>query len=164
MLFNFDEKLSGQFMGLSDIQQIIHVGRLGDRGKRDVMVTDIEAKTLRLKEILGVKEQLEVDMAPAGVVNFIYSNLNNFSEELRNDIVTFVSHKAAMVAKLEEMLRVFKDSNIEFIEHQKDKNREAAKNRAFDCILNTKMLSNKVMSGVVKTAYQGQDPPGGAGG
>ena len=56
-------------------------------------------------------------MAPAGVVNFIYQNLNNFSEELRTDIVTFVSHKAAMVAKLEEMLRVFKDSNVEFIEH-----------------------------------------------
>ncbi len=99
-------------------------------------------------------------MAPAGVVNFIYSNLNNFSEELRNDIVTFVSHKAAMVARLEEMLRVFKDSNIEFIEHTKDKTREAAKNRAFDCILNTKMLSNKVMSGIVREAYGGQDPGG----
>lgn len=60
-----------------------------------------------------------------------------------------------MVAKLEEMLRVFKDSNVEFIEHEKDKNREAAKNRAFDCILNSKMLSNKVMAGVVKQAYGG---------
>ena len=100
-------------------------------------------------------------MAPAGVVNFIYKNLNNFSEELRSEIVTFVSHKAAMVAKLEEMLRVFKDSNVEFIEHQKDKNREAAKNRAFDCILNTKMLSNKVMAGVVKQAYGDQDGAGG---
>ena len=66
-----------------------------------------------------------------------------------------------MVAKLEEMLRVFKDSNVEFIEHQKDKNREAAKNRAFDCILNTKMLSNKVMAGIVKQAYGGQDGAGG---
>ena len=75
--------------------------------------------------------------------------------------MTFVSHKAAMVAKLEEMLRVFKDSNVEFIEHSKDKNREAAKNRAFDCILNTKMLSNKVMAGVVKEAYGGQDGAGG---
>ena len=72
MLLNFDEKLSGQFMGLSDIQQIIHVGRLGDRGKRDVIINDLEAKCMHLKEILGQKEQLEVDMAPAGVVNFIY--------------------------------------------------------------------------------------------
>ena len=36
-------------------------------------------------------------MAPAGVVNFIYSNLEKIQEELRVDIKTFVSHKAAMV-------------------------------------------------------------------
>lgn len=40
------------------------------------MLQDIEAKSARVKEILSVKEQLEVDMAPAGVVNFIYVHLN----------------------------------------------------------------------------------------
>lgn len=43
-------------MGLSDIQQIIHVGRLGETGKRDVMMADLEAKAVRIKEILAMKE------------------------------------------------------------------------------------------------------------
>jgi len=48
-------------------------------------------------EILSLKESLEVEMAPAGVVNFMYKHLNNVSEELRRDIMTFVQHKASML-------------------------------------------------------------------
>ena len=98
-------------MGMSDIQQFIHNGRLHETGKRDVLVADLEAKSVRCKEILAVKEELEANMAPAGVVNFMYSHLNAIQEELRNDIMIFVSHKSAMVGKLEEMLRMFKDNN-----------------------------------------------------
>jgi len=43
-------------MGLSDVEEIIHVGRLGDTGKRDLIVEDITAKTIRIKEILSMKE------------------------------------------------------------------------------------------------------------
>lgn len=150
VLLNFDQKLLSNYMGLSDIQQIIHVGRLGETGKRDVMMADIETKSVRIKEILAMKEQQEVEMAPAGVVNFIYSHLNSIQDELRTDIKTFVSHKASMVNRLEEMLRTFKDSNTEAIEQQKDVSREAAKNRAFDCILNTKMMGNKIMAQIFK--------------
>jgi len=107
-------------MGMSDIEQFIHSGRLHETGKRDVILADIEAKAARCKEILAVKEELEVNMAPAGVVNHIYSNLNTIQEELRNDIMTFVSHKSAMVSKLEEMLRTFKDSNLNAIEQAKE--------------------------------------------
>ena len=98
-------------MGLGDIEQFVTVGRLGDTEKRDVMIADIEAKSIRLKEIIKIKESLEVDMAPAGVVNFIYTNLGNIQDELRNDIKTFVSHKSEMVNCLEQMLRLFKDNN-----------------------------------------------------
>lgn len=55
---------------------------------------DINAKMLRIKEILRHKEDLEAEMAPAGVVNFIYGNLSNVQEEIRHDIMAFVSHKA----------------------------------------------------------------------
>lgn len=64
-------------MDLSDIQQIIHVGRLADIEKRDLLLMDIEAKAKRVREIIAQKETLEVEMAPAGVVNFMYSNLND---------------------------------------------------------------------------------------
>ena len=47
-----------------------------DTGKSDVLVADLEAKSLRCKEILAVKEELEANMAPAGVVNFMYTHLN----------------------------------------------------------------------------------------
>lgn len=77
VLENMDKKLSGQYMDLSDIQQIIHVGRLADIEKRDLLLMDIEAKAKRVREIIAQKETLEVEMAPAGVVNFMYSNLND---------------------------------------------------------------------------------------
>lgn len=96
-------------------------------------------------------------MAPAGVVNFMYSNLNNVTEELRGDIKTFVQHKASMVQRLEEMLRSFKDNNVGSVDQIKSLGLEAAKNRAFECILNTKMLSNKIMSQILKEANGGED-------
>lgn len=111
VLETFGSKLSSNFMGMSDIEQFIHSGRLHDTGKRDVILQDLQAKALRCKEILAVKEELEANMAPAGVVNYMYTHLNSIQEELRKDIMTFVQHKAAMVSKLEEMLRSFKDSN-----------------------------------------------------
>ena len=100
-------------------------------------------------------------MAPAGVVNFMYSHLNEVEEELRRDIMAFVHHKASMVQRLEELLRLFKDNNSAAIEQQKNLSREAAKSRAFDCILNTKMLSNKIMAGVIK--QEGIEDPEDAG-
>ncbi len=103
-------------MGLEDIQQIIHVGRLGELDKRDALLADIEAKSARITEILGLKESLEVEMAPAGVVNFIYKHLNNIQEELRKDVMTFVQHKASMLQRLELMLRTFKDNNSALID------------------------------------------------
>ena len=80
------------------------------------MMSDIETKASALKEILAIKEEREVEMAPAGVINFIYKHLNSIQIELRNDIKTFVSHKAQMLNKLEEMLRTFKDSNTTAID------------------------------------------------
>ena len=157
VLLNFDQQLSSQFMGLSDIEEIIHVGRLGDTTKRDLMVEDIKAKSIRIKEILGMKEQLEVDMAPAGVVNFIYTNMGAIQEEIRHDLMTFVNHKSQMVRRLEEMLRIFKDNNASAIEQDKNVARQAAKTRAFECILNTKLLGNKIMAEIFKKANGGGD-------
>lgn len=71
--------------------------------------------------------------------------------------MTFVQHKASMLQRLELMLRTFKDNNSAIITQQKDLSREAAKNRAFDCILNTKMLSNKIMAEIYKKANGGKD-------
>lgn len=62
-----------------------------------------------------------------------------------------------MVQRLEEMLRSFKDNNVAVVDQNKGVNREAAKNRAFDCILNTKMVANKVMSSTLKEANGGKD-------
>lgn len=139
-------------MGLADVEQIIRVGRLGDPDTRDVLMEDINAKVLRIKEILKHKEDLEVEMAPAGVVNFIYGNLGDIQEEIRHDIMAFVSHKAQMVRRLEEMLRIFKDSNMTAIQQEKDLAREGAKKRAFEVILNTKLMGNKIMADVFKKA------------
>lgn len=61
------------------------------------MIADIDATIVRCNEILGDKEELEANMAPAGVVNYMYSHLNHIQDELRNDIMIFVSHKSAMV-------------------------------------------------------------------
>jgi len=69
-------------------------------------------------------------MAPAGVVNFIYTNMGTIQEEIRKDLMTFVSHKAQMVRRLEEMLRIFKDNNALAIEQEKKVAREAAKHSA----------------------------------
>ena len=47
------------------------------------MLADIEAKSKFVQELLHQKEELEVEMAPAGVVNFIYKHLTEIQEELR---------------------------------------------------------------------------------
>ena len=51
-----------------------------------------------------------------------------------------------MVHLLELMLKSFKDNNNKAIEQSRDLRREAAKERAFECILNTKNISNKILS------------------
>ena len=119
-LEHFGSRLQSNLIGMQDLQQIIHNGRLHEEGRRDTTVKDLEAKAIRCKELLSVKEEQEANIAPAGVINFMYSHLNDIQEELRTDIVKFVSHKSDMVRKLEEMLRVFKDSNQSAIEQQKD--------------------------------------------
>lgn len=55
-LWNYDERLAKQFLQFTDIEKIIHVGRLGETGKRDVMLADIEAKSLRVRELTALKE------------------------------------------------------------------------------------------------------------
>ena len=75
VLWNFDQRLSENFLGLSDLESIIHCGRLGEIEKRDTMLADIEAKSKYVQELLHQKEEMEVEMAPAGVVNFIYKHL-----------------------------------------------------------------------------------------
>ena len=87
------------------------MGKLGEKEKHAILIADIEAKSSRVKEVIAMKEHLEIDMAPAGVVNFIYKHLNNIQEELRADIMDFVSHKSAMIQRLEEILRALKDNN-----------------------------------------------------
>ena len=39
------------------------------------MLADVEAKSKYIQELLHQKEEMEVEMAPAGVVNFIYKHL-----------------------------------------------------------------------------------------
>ena len=117
-LEHFGIRLQSNLVGMEDLQQIIHNGRLHEEGRRDTTVKDLEAKAIRCKELLYLKEEQEANIAPAGVINFMYSHLNEIQEELRSDIVKFVSHKSDMVRKLEEMLRVFKDSNQSAIEQQ----------------------------------------------
>lgn len=56
-----------------------------------------------------------------------------------------------MVHLLELMLNTFKQNNSKAIEQTKDLRREAAKERAFECILNTKMISNKILAELFKT-------------
>lgn len=91
-------------------------------------------------------------MAPAGVVNFIYKHLAEIQEELRGQIKVFVRHKASMVHLLELMLKTFKDNNNQAIAQSKDLRREAAKERAYECILNTRNISNKILSDLLKKA------------
>ena len=55
-LLNFDKRLTCKFMGLDDIQQIIAVGRIGEREKAELIVSDIEAKSARISDILVIKE------------------------------------------------------------------------------------------------------------
>ena len=116
VLWNYDQTLAGKFMGLGDIEAVIHVGRLGELDKRDTMLTDIEAKSKYVAELLKKKEVLEVEMAPAGVVNFIYRHLSEIQEELRSQIKVFVRHKSSMVHLLEMMLGTFKENNNKAIE------------------------------------------------
>jgi len=156
VLWNYDQRLSAQFMGLSDIESVIHVGRLGETEKRDTMLADIEAKSKYVSELLKKKEELEVEMAPAGVVNFIYNHLAEIQEELRGQIKVFVRHKASMVHLLELMLNSFKENNNKAVEQTKNLRREAAKERAFECILNTKMISNKILAELLKKANGGK--------
>ena len=61
-----------------------------------------------------------------------------------------------MVHLLEIMLKSFKDNNNQAIEQGKDLRREAAKERAFECILNTKNISNKILSELLKKADGGK--------
>ena len=61
-----------------------------------------------------------------------------------------------MVHLLELMLQTFKENNNKAIEQTKDLRREAAKERAFECILNTKMISNKILAEIMKTVNGGQ--------
>ena len=61
-----------------------------------------------------------------------------------------------MVRLLELMLKTFKENNNKAVEQTKDLRREAAKERAFECILNTKMLSNKILAEVLKSAAGGK--------
>ena len=110
------------------------------------MLADIEAKSKFVQELLKQKEELEVEMAPAGVINFIYKHLAEIQEEIRGQIKVFVRHKASMVHLLELMLKSFKENNNKAIEQSRDLRREAAKERAFECILNTKNISNKILS------------------
>jgi len=70
--------------------------------------------------------------------------------------MTFVQHKSSMVQRLEAMLRVFKENNARAIDQQKCLSREAAKNRAFDTILNSKMLTNKI---IVQTLGEANGAP-----
>lgn len=60
-----------------------------------------------------------------------------------------------MVHLLELMLQTFKENNNKAIEQTKDLRREAAKERAFECILNTKMISNKILAEIIKTVSGG---------
>lgn len=60
-----------------------------------------------------------------------------------------------MVRRLEEMLRIFKDNNSTAIQQEKDLSRNGAKQRAFEVILNTKLMGNKIMSDVFKKANGG---------
>ena len=55
-----------------------------------------------------------------------------------------------MVHLLELMLGTFKENNNKAIEQTRDLRREAAKERAFECILNTKMISNKILAELFK--------------
>jgi hypothetical protein len=41
VLWNFDHKLADEYAGLGDVEEATKVGRLGDLGKRDVMMEDI---------------------------------------------------------------------------------------------------------------------------
>ena len=116
------------------------------------MLADIEAKSKYVSDLLKKKEELEVEMAPAGVVNFIGKHLITIQEELRAQIKVFVRHKASMVRLLELMLRTFKDNNNKAVEQTKTLRREAAKERAFECILNTKLISNKILSECLSSA------------
>lgn len=150
-LWNYDEHLAKQFLQFSDIEKIIHVGRLGETDKRDVMLADIEAKSLRVRELTQLKEQVEVEMAPAGVVNFIYRHLSDIQRELRGQIKIFVRHKASMVRLLEVMLSAFKQSNTKLSEQGSELVKEKAKQRAFECIASIKVISNKIMQDVIKT-------------
>jgi len=120
------------------------------------MLADIEAKSKYVSELLKKKEELEVEMAPAGVVNFIYKHLAEIQEELRGQIKVFVRHKASMVRLLELMLQTFKENNNKAVEQTKNLRREAAKERAFECILNTKMISNKILAELLKKANGGK--------
>ena len=61
-----------------------------------------------------------------------------------------------MVHLLEMMLKTFKESNNKAVEQTKNLRREAAKERAFECILNTKMISNKILAEMLQKANGGK--------
>ena len=145
-LRNFDKNMASKFIGLSDLEDVIAVGRFGELGKRDTLFLDLEKKAAYIAEIIRQKEEDEVDLAPGGVFNHIYVALTDIQKELRRDIKTFVQHKSMMVQYLEEILKNFNNSIPEFGEQIVDITRETAKDRALECILDTKKMTNKILS------------------
>lgn len=62
-----------------------------------------------------------------------------------------------MIQLLEEMLRTFNSSIPEFGEQEQDIKREAAKDRALECILHTKILSNQILAEIYTLATGDED-------
>lgn len=62
-----------------------------------------------------------------------------------------------MIQFLEQMLQTFNTSIPEYGEQQVDIKREAAKTRALECILHTKILSAKIL-GETYTMATGENP------
>lgn len=76
-LWNFDRHMAAQFIGLTDLQDVIAVGRFAEIGKRNTLFLDLEKKGKFISEIITQKEEYEVEMAPRGVFNHIFVTLND---------------------------------------------------------------------------------------
>ena len=64
-----------------------------------------------------------------------------------------------MIQFLEDMLKSYSESISEFGEQSTDIRREAAKDRALECILHSKVLSSKIL-GEIFTTVTGEDAAG----
>jgi len=82
--------MAAKFIGLTDLQDVIAVGRFAEIGKRDTLMLDLEKKAKFIAEIINQKEENEVEIAPSGVFNHIFVTLSDIQKELRRDIKTFV--------------------------------------------------------------------------